>query len=388
MIFRATSNRAGEYIRQRKGYKAFFPKPLPPDDPPIVIEGDLLELLSLADRAIGRLDGSIVTLPNPDMFVYMYMRREAVLSSQIEGAQSSLVDVIKAESAPDSPHRLGDTREVLNYIDAMRYGLNRLQELSVSTRLICEIHQKLLEGVRGGDLAPGELRIKQVKIGPPGCSIHEAVFVPPPPHQVREDMSSLETFIQSDARLPLLIKIGLAHAQFETIHPFNDGNGRVGRLLITFLLCEREALQKPVLYLSRFFMRNRRQYYDELQSIRDAGTWEEWLLFFLRGINEVARQAADTARQIITLRERHRHVITENFGQTAANGHRVLERLYEFPLVSVKDVQNIIGTSYPAANNLVKRFVEARILNEFTEQTRNRLFGYDDYLELFRDEDP
>ncbi len=388
MNSRATSNRAGQYIRQRKGYKAFFPNPLPPSDPPIAIEGELLERLSQADRAVGRLDGSIWTLPNPDMFTKMYVRKEAVLSSQIEGAQSSLVDLIKAESMDDSPHRLDDTGEVVNYVRAMRYGLDRLQEAPVSTRLICEIHQKLMEGVRGGDLAPGELRIKQSIIGPPGCSIHEAVFVPPPPHQVREDMLNLESFIQSDAHLPLLIKIGLAHAQFETIHPFNDGNGRVGRLLITFLLCERQALQKPVLYLSYFFKRNRPQYYDQLQSIRDAGTWEEWLLFFLRGVNEVARQAADTARRIILLREKHRHAITENFGRTAANGHQVLERLYESPVISVKEVQNIIGTSYPAANDLVKRLVEARILSELTEQTRNRLFWYVDYLDLFSDESP
>ena len=388
MNSRATSKRAGQYIRQRKGYKAFFPKPLPPSDPPIAIEGELLERLSQADRAVGRLDGSIWTLPNPDMFTKMYVRKEAVLSSQIEGAQSSLVDLIKAESMNDSPHRLDDTGEVVNYVRAMRYGLNRLQEAPVSTRLICEIHQKLMEGVRGGDLAPGELRIKQSIIGPPGCSIHEAVFVPPPPHQVKEDMSNLESFIQSDTDLPLLIKIGLAHAQFETIHPFNDGNGRVGRLLITFLLCERQALQKPVLYLSDFFRRNRPQYYDQLQSIRDAGTWEEWLLFFLRGVNEVARQAADTARRIILLREKHRHAITENFGRTAANGHQVLERLYESPVISVKEVQNIIGMTYSPANNLVKRLVDARILSENTEQTRNRRFWYDDYLDLFSDEEP
>lgn len=384
---RTMPNRAGRYIKQPDGYKAFIPAPLPPKHPPVEITGELLEQLSLAERALGQLDGSIRTLPNPDMFVYMYMRKEAVLSSQIEGTQSSLVDLIQAESMGINSHRLGDTGEVINYVRAMNYGLSRLQNLPVSVPLIQEIHKELLHGVRGGDLTPGELRNEQNWIGAPGCSVHEAVFVPPPAHQVREDISNLETFIQSDIQLPLLIKIGLAHAQFETIHPFLDGNGRVGRLLITFLLCERNALQKQVLYLSYFFKKHQQQYYHELQSVRDAGTWEEWLLFFLRGITEVGSQAANTAQRIMNLRERHRQEITENFGRAAGSGHRVLEHLYEFPIVSVNDVQNVIEMSYTAANNLVKRMVQSRILNDFNEQARNRRFWYMDYILLFHDEE-
>jgi Fic family protein len=212
---------------------------------------------------LGRLDGSIQTLPNPDLFVYMYVRKEAVLSSQIEGTQSSLQDVLAAEAHIFSPDRPRDVNEVVNYVRAMNYGLQRLAELPVSVRLIREIHTELLQGVSGSHLTPGELRTSQNWIGPGGCTLNEATFVPPPHHQVQDMLGDLEKFLHTDTGLPLLIKIGLAHAQFETIHPFLDGNGRVGRLLITFLLCEQQVLLKPVLYLSYFFKRNRQQYYEQ-----------------------------------------------------------------------------------------------------------------------------
>ena len=250
-----TSIRSGRYVTQPTGYQAFIPAPLPPD-PPIQITGKLQVLLSQADRGLGRLDGSIQTLPNPDLFVYMYVRKEAVLSSQIEGTQSSLQDVLAAEAkifAPDRPH---DVDEVVNYVGAINHGLRRLAELPVSVRLIREIHAELLQGVRGSHLTPGELRTSQNWIGPGGCTLNEATFVPPPHHEIPQKLAELEKFLHTDTELPLLIKIGLAHAQFETIHPFLDGNGRIGRLLITFLLCERQVLLKPVLYLSHFFNQN------------------------------------------------------------------------------------------------------------------------------------
>ena len=315
----------------------------------------------------------------------MYVRKEAVLSSQIEGTQSSLQDVLAAEAEILSADRPRDVHEVINYVDAMNYGLERLRDLPLSVRLIREIHQRLLRGVRGSSLTPGELRTSQNWIGPAGCTLNEAVFVPPPPHQAAQNMSHLERFIHADTGLPLLVKIGLVHAQFETIHPFLDGNGRVGRLLITFLLCAQRVLQKPVLYLSYFFKQHRQQYYDELQSVRDAGTWEGWLTFFLRGIVEVSVQATDTARRVLALREEHRHLITENFGRAAGNGHRLLEYLYEHPIVSVGDVQGLTGMTYPAANNLVARMVDGRILHEFTGQVRNRRFLYRSYIDLFHD---
>ena len=381
------SHRAGQYLPQPTGYRAFIPKALPPH-PPIEITGELQVMLSQADRALGRLDGSIKTLPNPDLFVFMYVRKEAVLSSQIEGTQSSLQDVLDAEAKILAADRPQDTEEVVNYVQAMNYGLQRLTELPVSVRLIREIHAKLLENVRGSHLTPGDLRTSQNWIGPAGCTLNEATFVPPPPAEVAQHLGDLEKFLHTDARLPLLVKIGLAHVQFETIHPFLDGNGRVGRLLISFLLCEQRVLLKPVLYLSHYFKRHRQMYYERLQAVRDDGAWEAWLAFFLEGVKEVSEQATETARQILSLREEHRRVITDSLGRTAGNGHRVLDHLYEHPIVSVGDIQDLIGTTYPAANELVARLEEQSILREFTGHARNRRFRYQSYIDLFNDESP
>jgi Fic family protein len=380
----ASSTRAGRYVRQPSGYRAFIPETLPPK-PPVHITNELQQLLSEANRALGRLDGSIQILPDADILVYMYVRNEAVLSSQIEGTQSSLQDLLAAEAEILTPNRPKDAAEVINYVSAMNYGLERLSTLPVSTRLICEIHAELLRGVRGSHLTPGELRTSQNWIGPEDCTLLEAKFVPPPPSELAEAMSYLERFIHYDTELPLLIKIGLVHAQFETIHPFQDGNGRVGRLLITFLLCQQQVLAKPVLYLSYFFKRYRQQYYDELQAVRDAGSWEKWLAFFLRGVAAVSEQSTDTVRRILALRESHRRVVNDNFGRAAGNGHRVLEHIFSRPVVSVEDVQELIGTTYQTANNLVARLVEYGILREFTGQARNRAFIYQNYLELFHE---
>lgn len=380
-----TPFRAGRYINQPSGYRAFVPAPLPPD-PPVRLRGELQTLLSRADRALGRLDGSIHTLPHPDLFVAMYVRKEAVLSSQIEGTQSSLQDVLAAEAKVLDPDRPRDVDEVFNYIAALNHGLDRLASLPVSVRLIREIHERLLQGVRGHHATPGELRASQNWIGPGGCTINEATFVPPPPHEVAEGLANLEGFLHADTDLPLLIKIGLAHAQFETIHPFLDGNGRVGRLLITFLLCEKQVLLKPVLYLSWYFKRHRQDYYDQLQAVRDNGDWESWLAFFLRGMEEVSQQATETARRLLSLREAHRERITQALGRAAGNGHRVLDRLYQRPIVSVNEVQELIGTTYPAANDLVTRLEGNGILKEMTGQKCNRRFLYRDYLALFRDD--
>lgn len=376
--------RAGQYHRQPTGYSAFVPASLPPD-PPLRLEARLHALLSRADRALGRLDGSIQTLPNPDLFVAMYVRREAVLSSQIEGTQSSLQDVLAAEARVLSAEQPDDVEEVFNYVRAMNHGLERLPTLPVSARLIREIHEVLLRGVRGHHLTPGELRTSQNWIGPGGCSLAEATYVPPPPHEVPRLLGELERFLHEDPSLPLLIRVGLAHAQFETIHPFLDGNGRIGRLLITFLLCEKEVLSKPVLYLSYYFKRHRQEYYDRLQGVRDEGAWEAWLAFFLEGVFEVSQQATETARRILSLREDHRERITNASGRAAGNGHRVLEHLYQHPIVSVNEVRDLLQISYPAANNLVGKFVEQAIVHEMTGQRRNRRFLYREYVDLFHD---
>lgn len=375
-------HRAGHYVTQATGYRAFIPAPLSPD-PPVVMDTNLQVALSEADRSLGRLDGSIHTLPNPDLFVLMYVRKEAVLSSQIEGTQSSLQDVLAAEAKVLSPERPRDVAEVVNYVRAMRHGLSRLAELPVSVRLIREIHEQLLRGVRGSHCAPGELRRTQNWVGPAGCSLSDAAYVPPPPHMLASCLSDLERFLHTDTGLPLLVKVGLAHAQFETIHPFLDGNGRVGRLLITFLLCEQEVLVKPALYLSHYFREHRQEYYDHLQAVREDGTWEAWLLFFLTGIAEVSRQATETARRILELREQHRDTISQELGRAAGNGHRVLDSLYQTPIVSVNQVSDTIGATYQAANGVVARLVDTGILREVTGRTRNRRFIYHDYVKLF-----
>ncbi len=319
------------------------------------------------------------------MFVYMYVRKEAVLSSQIEGTQSSLQDVLSAEAEILSADAPRDVAEVVNYVSAMNYGLERLPELPVSVRLIREIHAKLLKDTRGSHLTPGELRTSQNWIGPAGCTLSEATFVPPPPFEVPQALSDLERFLHDEGPMPVLIRIGLAHAQFETIHPFLDGNGRVGRLLITFLLCERGVLSKPVLYLSHYFKRHRSTYYDLLQTVRDEGDWESWLAFFLQGVEAVAAQSAGTARAIIALREQHRTSVTARLGRAAGNGLKVLEHLYQHPIVSVRDVAEVTTASFPAANSLVGNMVTAGILQEMTGQVRNRRFIYRPYIDLFHE---
>lgn len=378
-------HRAGHYVQQSTGYRAFMPAPLPPD-PPVALQGELPGLLSQADRALGRLDGSVLTLPNPDLFILMYVRKEAVLSSQIEGTQSSLQDLLAAEAALYDEHRPHDVEEVINYVRAMNLGLVRLAELPVSVRLVREIHAELMRGVRGGRLQPGELRRSQNWIGPAGCTLNTATFVPPPAHEVPQALGDWEKFLHADDGLPPLVKMALAHAQFETIHPFLDGNGRVGRLLITFLLTEWGVLHKPVLYLSHYFKQRRQAYYEHLQAVRDKGEWEAWLEFFLRGVIEVAGEAAETARRIQLLRETHRSAITDQLGRAAGNGQRVLEKLFDRPIVTVSDVQQLTGTTYAAANVLVRRMAELGILEEMTGFARNRRFRYGAYVRLFTDE--
>jgi Fic family protein len=383
----AAATRAGRYLSQPTGYRAFVPAPLPPT-PPLDLSGAVQGLLSSADRALGRLDGSVLTLPNPDLFVFMYVRKEAVLSSQIEGTQSSLQDLLAAEAALFELELPRDVDEVVNYVRAMNHGLARLPDLPVSVRLIREIHAALMQGVRGGRLQPGELRTSQNWIGPAGSTLATATFVPPPHHVVPQALGDLENFLHQPDALPPLVKIALAHVQFETIHPFLDGNGRVGRLLITFLLTERGVLHKPVLYLSHYFKRHRQAYYEHLQAVRDRGDWEAWLAFFLRGVIEVADEATETARRILRLREAHRAAITDQLGRAAGNGHKVLESLFDRPIVSVNDVRAQTGTTYAAANGLVARLSAIGVLEEMTGYTRNRRFRYAPYIALFTDTGP
>jgi Fic family protein len=385
-INNATDNkttRAGRYLRQPTGYRAFIPAPLPPD-PPLDLGGALRDKLSAADYALGRLDGAVLTLPNPDLFVFMYVRKEAVLSSQIEGTQSSLQNLLAAEAQLFDPDTPKDVNEVANYVRAMNHGLNRLADLPVSVRLIREIHAQLMQGVRGGRLQPGELRTSQNWIGPAGCTLANATFVPPPPHEVPQALSDLERFLH-DGGLPPLVQVGLAHAQFETIHPFLDGNGRVGRLLIAFLLTEKRLLAKPVLYLSHYFKQHRSEYYERLQAVRDAGDWEGWLAFFLDGVIEVSQQATHTAAAILRMREDYRARITEHLGRAAANGQRVMDRLFDHPIVSVATVREWLGLTPAGANQIVARLETIGLLREITGYARNRRFRFEPYVRLFEE---
>jgi len=373
-------NRAGRYVKQPGNYRAFIPKPLPPD-PPVERDKELEILLSAADRAIGRLDAATELLPNPDLFVAMYVRKEAVLSSQIEGTQASLVDVLEYESETAGNGGTADIREVVNYVDAMNYGLERLEKMPLSIRLIKEIHERLLRGVRGSQREPGEFRRSQNWIGPQGTNLSEAMFIPPPPHEVLEHMGKLELFLQRDQQMAPLIKFGLAHAQFETIHPFLDGNGRMGRLLITFLLCWHGILKRPLLYLSIYLKRNREQYYSLLQNIRDRGDWESWLKFFLRGVKEVSLEATDTARKIQVMRENYREIIGMEFPNTA-NGYIILDHIFEKPSIKVGQIAEKLNKSYPVASTLVKKMQELGILEETTGRKRNRKYRFQPYIDL------
>jgi Fic family protein len=344
------------------------------------MDGELLRLLSDADLALGRLDGVVKVIPDPDLFVAMYVRREAVLSSQIEGTQSTLEDLLAVELEPDYRDAHGDVGDIVNYVGAMDYGLRRLHELPVSLRLIRDIHERLLRNGRGAHATPGEFRRTQNWIGPPGASISKATFVPPPVPDMTEALYQFESFLHQGPGTPLLVMAGLAHAQFETIHPFLDGNGRVGRLLITFLLVHGGALRAPLLYLSYYLKLHRAEYYDRLTAVRTDGDWEGWLRFFLRGVAETAREATDTAEKIFELRERHRVVVMEASG---ANGLKLLSSLFQRPLVNVNHVARILDVSFPTANRLVGRFQELGILREVTGQRRSRIFRYEPYLELF-----
>ena len=373
--------RAGRYVRQPSGYAAFIPARLPPE--PAIDLARLAPTLSAADQAIGRLDGVSRTLPNPGLFVAMYVRREAVLSSQIEGTQSSLDDVLAYELDASATRLPLDVEEVFNHVAAMNYGLERLASLPLSLRLIREIHERLMAGVRGAEKTPGEFRRSQNWIGPPGASLANASFVPPPPHEMLESLGDLERFLHEPGPMPALVHAGVIHAQFETIHPFLDGNGRVGRLLITFLLVHRRVIGRPLLYLSHHLKRHRSEYYDRLTSIRESGDWEGWLTFFLQGVAATADEATHTAAAILEMRQTHREV-TAGLG---VNALRLLDHLYDRPLVNVGSVAATLDVSWPTAGKLIGQFGDRGLLQETTGHRRNRIFRYGPYLALFEDDE-
>jgi Fic family protein len=378
--------RAGQYLKQATGYKAFDPKPLPPD-PPLKIDVKLSRLLSQADLALGRLDGISTLLPNSDLFVSMYARQEAVFSSQIDGTQTTLEDLFQFAIDSKDQDFPQDIQQVVNYVSAMNYGLERLKTLPLTLRLIRETHEKLLAGVPGSDCTLGEFRTSQNWIGPVGCTLSNATFVPPPVHEMHAALNSLERFLYDDS-LPFLIQCGLVHAQFETIHPFLDANGKVGRLLITFLLYQKQALERPFLYLSRYMKLHRTEYYDRLMAIRNNGDWEGWLKFFVRGVHETSREATKTARNILRLREDHRRLLSENKKDKLLSARyylAFLEYLFEQPIVTVRMAERCLNCSFLTASKVVRRFVRWGLLHEMTGFERNRRYRYAPYLALFEE---
>ena len=377
-----SSKRAGEYVRQPEGYASFVPGPFPPVD--LATGDELLLELGQADRALARLDGAASVLPAVEHFITMYVFQEAAMSSQIEGTQATLIEALEAE-ARGTPTTEGhdDVQEILNYVGAMRLGLERLDKLPVSQRLITEIHASLMTGVRGGEpaRAPGEIRRSQNWIG--GASPSNARFVPPSVDDMMTALGVWETSIHdSRATLPPLIHIGLLHAQFETIHPFLDGNGRVGRLLITFLLTERGILREPLLYLSSFFKQHQDEYYARLQSVRDHGDWEGWLRFLLMGVYEVAEAATGTVQAILDLRETDRDVLSR-MGARSGNALRLHDHLFSHPIVNSRQVQEFLEVSQPTADALLDALETSGLLVERTGRRRDRSCVYGRYVDLF-----
>jgi Fic family protein len=373
-----TSTLSGERVR------AFVPPPLPPSSKALDV-ASLQAILAEANQAVGRLDGMTSALPDLKLFLYSYVRKEAVLSSQIEGTQSSLSDLLLYENAETPGVPLGDVQEVSNYVAALNHGLKRMRDgFPLSLRLIREIHEVLLSKGRGSHAQPGEFRKSQNWIG--GTRPGNAAYVPPPPEYVLDCMGQLETFIhQEGSSLPLLIRAGLVHAQFESIHPFLDGNGRVGRLLITFMLCAEEVLREPVLYLSLFFKKHRRLYYDRLNGTRGREGWSEWLDFFLQGVRDTANQAARMAVSIDRLFRKDKEKI-ELFGRGAASALLIYRYAQANPLFSIKNAALEMKVSFPTTSSAVARMSKAGILRESSGKRRDRLFLYENYLDILNQE--
>lgn len=353
-----------------------------PPVPPIRFDDEMHALLSLADRKLGRLDGITQILPNPDLFVSMYVRKEAVLSSQIEGTQASFADVLGAECQAGNESRREAVGEVSNYVRAMNWGLAELERFPLSLRLLRNIHEKLIRGTRGTNRNPGEFRRSQNWIGPAGCTPGNATFVPPTVPDMEKALGDLELFLHADDKIPALVKIALVHAQFETIHPFLDGNGRMGRLLITFWLCQQEILSKPLLYLSYFFKKNRSEYYSLLMDVRKTGDWEEWIKFFLRGVAAVADEATSSAKAILKLKEDCAAKL-QTLKQAAGYGLQLLDILFERPFVQRREIIRLLGVSGPTATHVLDAFLKTGMLGDASPgRIRNKLYVFSDYLAI------
>lgn len=364
---------AGRLVRATSGYWAYVPNPLPPS---LEWDAALVSQISRADLAVGTLSGLGETLPNPHLLIYPFIRREAVLSSRIEGTQSSLSDLLLFEATQVEKQR--DVKEVQNYVRAMEYGLKRLHELPLSLRFILELHGILMEGVRGEHAAPGEFRRSQNWIGAPGATLNEATFVPPPVTEMQECLNQLEKFLHSDTRLPAIVQAAMVHYQFETIHPFLDGNGRIGRLLITLLLCQKNVLARPLLYLSAFFEQHRQEYYEILLKVSQIGAWREWIEFFLKAVTEQSEDALSRSRRLLELLRGYSNMAREKHLPPTAG--QLIELIFMKPVLNAKTAQDFLKVSYPSAQNAINSLEKAGILTEITGRKRDKAYSAKEIL--------
>jgi Fic family protein len=365
-----TDKKHGEIIFTLQGYHAYVPDNLPPD---IVASWDLTHKISIADRALSELAGATRNLPNPHLFINSFLRREAVLSSRIEGTQASLSDLFFFEAA-DEKQKESDVQEVINYVKALNYGIERLNDLPLSVRLLCEIHEKLMSGVRGNEsrLTPGEVRRSQNWIGKAGSSLLEVTYIPPPAEEMKNCLGELEKYFHAESHLPPLVRLALIHYQFEAIHPFLDGNGRIGRLLITLLLIKEQLLPQPILYLSAFFERNRERYYELLLAVSQKGVWQEWIEYFLQGVAEESKDAVIRANSVIDLWTTYRQKLQNE--RHSVSTLTLLDEIVKTPVMTYTKARNILGVTNRAARQNVDKLVEIGLLKEVTDRERYKIF--------------
>jgi Fic family protein len=369
---------AGKLIKTKTDYWAFIPNSLPPEGLN-TFSSDFVNVLSEADRGIGALKSLSRLIPNPNLLITPFIRKEAVQSSKIEGTQASLTDIFYYEASKEKP-KYSDVLEVLNYVKAINYGFSRIKELPLSLRLIREIHLKLMEGVRGETMNPGEFRTTQNWIGPPGSSLNDATYVPPPVDEMNNSLNQLEKYFYTDDSIVPLIKCALIHYQFEAIHPFLDGNGRVGRLLITFYLYEKGFLYYPILYLSDFFERNRDEYYNLLLGVSQSGNWQEWLKYFIRGVAEQSKIAEETGHNILNLQKNYRQLLQAESVPTQV--FKLLDMLFVNPFVSLNGASEFLKVTWPTAKASVEQLIKLGILKEISGRKRNRLYCAKELLNI------
>lgn len=373
------NERSGYYVLQHTGNKAFIPKNLPPT-PPVKMSDELIEALIQAERKLSILNGVGFSLPNPDLFITMMVRKEALLSSQIEGTQATMTDVLTYETWEEVDN-FDDVQEVVNYIQALHHGRKRLNELPLCFRVVKEIHKVLLNSVRGADKTPGEFRRSQNWIGP---SLKDTIFIPPPQDTVAEFIGSLEKFINEEDSIPLLVKCSLIHYQFETIHPFLDGNGRIGRLLIDLFFLWKNLLNQPLLYTSLFFKQNRQEYFDRLMLVRQKGHFEQWIHFFLRAVAWSSEQALEKIHHILSLQDQLKKQLIQAKG-SSIRSIQLLDILFDHPLIGIHDIEEKLKVSFQTASSQVNFFVKQGLLKELTKQKRKRRFAFAPYLEIIED---